>query len=70
MRLRLIKDRTLTCEVHDSSHTTPRLRHAGIVDEGGRGLFSCAQLAQNWGIRCNGRGKTVWTEQPLPQRPE
>ncbi|MEV8057971.1 ATP-binding protein [Streptomyces antimycoticus] len=70
MRLRLIKDRTLTCEVHDSSHTTPRLRHAGIVDEGGRGLFSCAQLAQNWGIRYNGRGKTVWTEQPLPQRPE
>ncbi|GDY46625.1 hypothetical protein SANT12839_075070 [Streptomyces antimycoticus] len=70
VRLRLIKDRTLTCEVHDSSHTAPRLRHAGIVDEGGRGLFICAQLAQNWGIRYNGQGKTVWTEQPLPQRPE
>ncbi|WP_246585790.1 ATP-binding SpoIIE family protein phosphatase [Streptomyces yatensis] len=67
VRLHLIKDRTLTCEVHDSSPTAPRLRHAGTVDEGGRGLFICAQLAQNWGIRYNGQGKTVWTG-PAPSR--
>ncbi|GAA3156350.1 SpoIIE family protein phosphatase [Streptomyces rameus] len=66
VRLRLINDRTLTCEVHDSGTCAPRLRHARSVDEGGRGLFICAQLAQNWGIRYTDAGKTVWTEQALP----
>lgn len=66
IQVRLINDRTLTCEVHDSGISAPRLRHARSVDEGGRGLFICAQLAQNWGIRCTDDGKTVWTEQPLP----
>lgn len=66
IRLRLINDRSLTCEVHDSGTSAPRLRHARSVDEGGRGLFICAQLAQNWGIRYTDNGKTVWTEQALP----
>ncbi|MGI5447346.1 SpoIIE family protein phosphatase [Streptomyces sp. CA-243310] len=65
LRLRLIKDRTLTCEVHDTSTTSPHLRHAHAVDEGGRGLFIVAQLAQRWGTRHTPRGKTVWTEQDL-----
>ncbi|MFF3014899.1 SpoIIE family protein phosphatase [Streptomyces sp. NPDC057939] len=65
LRLRLIKDRTLTCEVHDASTTSPHLRHARAVDEGGRGLFIVAQLAQRWGIRYTAAGKTVWTEQDL-----
>ncbi|MFE2992873.1 SpoIIE family protein phosphatase [Streptomyces sp. NPDC059262] len=64
--LRLINDRMLTCEVHDSGVSAPRLRHARSVDEGGRGLFICARLAQNWGIRYTNDGKTVWTEQALP----
>ncbi|MFD8035566.1 SpoIIE family protein phosphatase [Streptomyces sp. NPDC059717] len=68
VRLRLIKDhRILTCEVHDGNTSAPRLRHARIVDEGGRGLFICAQLAQNWGIRYTTKGKNVWTEQFLTQ---
>ncbi|MGW7004800.1 SpoIIE family protein phosphatase [Streptomyces sp. NPDC054933] len=66
VHLRLIKDRSLTCEVHDSSTSAPRLRHARTVDEGGRGLFICAELSQNWGIRYTADGKTVWTEQALP----
>ncbi|MFF1475044.1 PAS domain S-box-containing protein [Streptomyces sp. Ag109_O5-1] len=66
VHLRLINDRTLTCEVHDTGTSAPRLRHARTVDEGGRGLFICAQLAQNWGIRYTNDGKTVWTEQALP----
>lgn len=66
LSLRLIKDRFLTCEVHDTSPTTPRLRHARTIDEGGRGLFIVAQLAQNWGVRYTSDGKTVWTEQSLP----
>ncbi|MFE5112358.1 SpoIIE family protein phosphatase [Streptomyces sp. NPDC056663] len=65
MQLRLIKDRTLTCEVHDDSATSPRLRHARTVDEGGRGLFIVAQLAQRWGTRYTAEGKTVWSEQAL-----
>ncbi|WP_322974019.1 SpoIIE family protein phosphatase [Actinacidiphila oryziradicis] len=69
LRLRLIKHHTLTCEVHDTSFTAPRMRHARTVDEGGRGLFIVAQLAQNWGTRYTPNGKTVWTEQALPPQP-
>ncbi|MER5916881.1 SpoIIE family protein phosphatase [Streptomyces sp. NPDC001982] len=65
LRLRLIKDRTLTCEVHDGNPLAPRLRHAKTIDEGGRGLFIVAQLAQNWGVRYSLDGKTVWAEQTL-----
>ncbi|MFJ7949682.1 SpoIIE family protein phosphatase [Streptomyces sp. NPDC096354] len=63
LRLRLIKDRTLTCEVHDGNPVAPRLRHAKTIDEGGRGLFIIAQLAQHWGVRYSPDGKTVWAEQ-------
>ncbi|MEV7321104.1 SpoIIE family protein phosphatase [Streptomyces sp. NPDC093970] len=69
VRLQLIKDRTLTCEVHDSNALAPRLRHAKTADEGGRGLFIVAQLAQNWGVRHTADGKTVWAEQTLPPPP-
>ncbi|MFF7191552.1 SpoIIE family protein phosphatase [Streptomyces sp. NPDC008222] len=69
VELRLIRDRTLTCEVHDTSATAPHLRHARTVDEGGRGLFICAQLSQNWGVRYTADGKTVWSEQALSPSP-
>ncbi|MFI0960322.1 SpoIIE family protein phosphatase [Streptomyces sp. NPDC021080] len=65
IRLRLIKDATLTCEVSDAGGAAPRLRHARTADEGGRGLFICAQLSHNWGIRYSAQGKTIWTEQTL-----
>ncbi|MER6473073.1 SpoIIE family protein phosphatase [Streptomyces collinus] len=66
LHLRLIKDRTLTCEVRDSNSLAPRLRHAKTIDEGGRGLFIIAQLAQTWGVRYSLDGKTVWAEQTIP----
>ncbi|WEP00020.1 ATP-binding protein [Streptomyces sp. FXJ1.172] len=68
VQLRLIKDRTLACEVHDSSPSAPHLRHARTVDEGGRGLFISAQLSEDWGVRYTSdtEGKTVWAEQVLP----
>ncbi|MBY8882286.1 SpoIIE family protein phosphatase [Actinacidiphila acidipaludis] len=69
IRLRLIKDRALTCEVQDSSTSAPRMRHARTIDEGGRGLYICARLAQNWGVRYTAHGKTVWTEQSLTTPP-
>lgn len=65
LRLRLILDRGLTCEVSDASDTAPHLRHARTTDEGGRGLFIVAQLAQAWGTRYSPEGKTVWTELAL-----
>ncbi|GGR54798.1 SpoIIE family protein phosphatase [Streptomyces aurantiogriseus] len=66
IRLRLIRDARLTCEVADSSSTAPRLRHARSTDEGGRGLFLVAQLAHRWGARYTGDGKIIWAEQEIP----
>ncbi|CAM5335647.1 SpoIIE family protein phosphatase [Streptomyces chartreusis] len=65
LELRLIHDRTLTCEMRDAGSAAPHLRHAGTVDEGGRGLFITAQLAQAWGTRFTPSAKTIWAEQPL-----
>ncbi|KND23253.1 MULTISPECIES: ATP-binding SpoIIE family protein phosphatase [Streptomyces] len=62
IRLRLIRDRSLLCEVSDASSTTPHLRRARVFDEGGRGLFLVAQLAERWGTRHARQGKTVWAE--------
>ncbi|MFD0150430.1 SpoIIE family protein phosphatase [Streptomyces sp. NPDC055721] len=59
--LRLITDSTgLICEVSDAGQAAPHLRHAKAVDEGGRGLLICAALADSWGVRYTGDGKTVW----------
>ena len=65
IRLRLIKDRTLTCEVSDGSSTSPHLRRARLSDEGGRGLLLVAQLTERWGTRHTCAGKTIWAEQVL-----
>ncbi|MEU9719624.1 SpoIIE family protein phosphatase [Streptomyces sp. NPDC047976] len=62
VRVRLIHDRTLICEVYDSSNTAPRMRQAANTDEGGRGLFLVAQLAQAWGTRYTPDGKVIWAE--------
>ncbi|WP_103508400.1 SpoIIE family protein phosphatase [Streptomyces sp. SM13] len=65
LRLRLLLDSTLTCEVHDGSTAAPHLRHARTVDEGGRGLFIVSRLASHWGARHGPDGKVLWTEQEL-----
>ncbi|MFF6638721.1 SpoIIE family protein phosphatase [Streptomyces althioticus] len=67
IRVRLIRDRTLICEVTDSSSTSPHLRRAHAFDEGGRGLLLVAQLTQRWGSRQADGGKTIWAEQALPR---
>ncbi|GHE09040.1 SpoIIE family protein phosphatase [Streptomyces alanosinicus] len=66
VHVRLIRDRTLICEVSDTGHTSPHLRHAETDDEDGRGLFIIAQMAQRWGTRYTATGKTIWVEQSLP----
>ncbi|MGW6903633.1 SpoIIE family protein phosphatase [Streptomyces sp. NPDC054940] len=65
IRVRLIRDRALICEVSDGSSTAPHLRTAATTDEGGRGLFLVAQFAERWGTRYSANGKVIWTEQPL-----
>ncbi|QNP68073.1 SpoIIE family protein phosphatase [Streptomyces roseirectus] len=67
VRLRLIRDTSLICEVSDASSTAPHLRRARAFDEGGRGLLLVAQLTQGWGTRHTADGKTIWCAQPLPQ---
>ncbi|MFE4824864.1 SpoIIE family protein phosphatase [Streptomyces sp. NPDC056704] len=75
VRLRLLHDAGLICEVFDGSLTMPRIRHATETDEGGRGLQLITALSQRWGARYTPTGKCIWTEQNLlgpddrPDRP-
>ncbi|MFF9199332.1 SpoIIE family protein phosphatase [Streptomyces sp. NPDC014779] len=66
IRLRLLRDRTLVCEVWDAGLVQPRRRRAKDTDEGGRGLQLVGLLSAAWGSRRTPRGKTVWFELQLP----
>jgi PAS domain S-box-containing protein len=70
VRLRLIRERALVCEVFDGGATAPHLRHPRAMDEGGRGLLLVSQLAQRWGTRFVPDGKIIWAEQSLTAPPE
>ncbi len=65
IHVRVIRDRSLICEVSDRSSTAPHLRRAATTDEGGRGLFLVSQVADRWGTRYTAGGKVIWTEQTL-----
>jgi anti-sigma regulatory factor (Ser/Thr protein kinase) len=66
IRLRILLQATLTCEVTDAGSSAPHLRRARMFDEGGRGLLLVAQLSERLGTRHDREGKTIWAEQPLP----
>ncbi|MFI8204306.1 SpoIIE family protein phosphatase [Streptomyces sp. NPDC085937] len=70
VRLRLIRERALVCEVLDGGATAPHLRHPRAMDEGGRGLLLVSQLAERWGTRFVPDGKIIWAEQSLTAPPE
>ncbi|MFB8245029.1 SpoIIE family protein phosphatase [Streptomyces sp. NPDC055952] len=70
IRLRLIRERALVCEVFDGGATAPHLRHPRTTDEGGRGLLLVSQLTQRWGTRFVGEGKIIWAEQSLTDLPD
>ncbi|MYS95083.1 MULTISPECIES: SpoIIE family protein phosphatase [Streptomyces] len=70
IRLRLIRERALVCEVFDSGATAPHLRHPRTTDEGGRGLLLVSQLTQRWGTRFVPDGKIIWAEQSLTELAE
>jgi PAS domain S-box-containing protein len=67
IRLRLIKERSLICEVFDGGASAPHLRHPRVTDEGGRGLLLVSQFAQRWGTRFAPEGKIIWAEQSLTE---
>ncbi|MDI3403202.1 SpoIIE family protein phosphatase [Streptomyces cavernicola] len=69
VRVRMLRGRSLICEVSDGSVSAPHLRRAGVTEEGGRGLFLVAQFAQRWGTRYLTKGKVIWAEQSLEAGP-
>jgi hypothetical protein len=69
VHLRLLRGTSLVVEVSDSSSTSPHLRYATDMDEGGRGIFLVSQFAERWGTRFTPTGKIVWAEQPAPPVP-
>ncbi len=62
IRLRLLRDTNLVCEVWDDGYAQPRQRRAQETDEGGRGLQLVSLLAERWGSRRTPHGKIVWFE--------
>ncbi|MEV7993930.1 SpoIIE family protein phosphatase [Streptomyces sp. NPDC086077] len=64
LRLRLLHQQKLTCEVTDTAASAPQVKHARTIDETGRGLHIVATLADQWGTRYQPHRKTVWAEQP------
>ncbi len=69
VRVRLLRDRVLICEISGTSSTSPHLRYAATTDEGGRGLFLVAQPADRWGTRHLPTGKVNQAEQSIPEAP-
>ncbi|WP_370061867.1 SpoIIE family protein phosphatase [Streptacidiphilus sp. MAP5-3] len=66
IRLRLLRDSVLVCEVWDNGYAQPRQRRARDTDEGGRGLQLVSLLADRWGSRRTPNGKAVWFELAVP----
>ncbi|MEV6486561.1 SpoIIE family protein phosphatase [Streptomyces sp. NPDC051576] len=66
IRLRLLRSRSLICEVYDGSLSTPRIQRAEYTDEDGRGLYLVSELCRRWGARYLAEGKCIWAEQDIP----
>ncbi|WP_036331940.1 ATP-binding SpoIIE family protein phosphatase [Microbispora sp. ATCC PTA-5024] len=66
IELRLLRGRTLVCEVADGSPATPAPRSATADEDTGRGLQLIKRFAYRWGTRPTTYGKIVWVEQHLP----
>jgi len=54
-------------EVSDGSQDgmRPQSRTPDVTDPNGRGLEIVSALAQDWGVRPEAHGKTVWADLPL-----
>lgn len=58
--------RRLRIEVCDACPQPPVVKEAGLLDEGGRGLFLVRETAVRWGTESRPAGKCVWAEFALP----
>lgn len=67
IRIRLLLDHILVCEVWDAGQVQPRRRRARDTDEGGRGLQLVELLSSRWGSRRTPQGKAVWFELSKPK---
>jgi len=54
-------------EISDGSHDAmaPQSRIPDVTDPNGRGLGIVSALTNDWGVRADPHGKTVWAELPL-----
>ncbi|MGC0327565.1 hypothetical protein RKD23_000555 [Streptomyces sp. SAI-170] len=64
--LRLVRHERLSVEVSDTGPDLPQIQHAGLSDEGGRGLQLINMMCRRWGACRTPTGKVVWAEQDLP----
>ncbi|MFD4577507.1 ATP-binding protein [Streptomyces sp. NPDC058417] len=53
-----VRDGRCVIQVSDGSTSRPELRHAGVDEEGGRGLILVDSLSESWGVSPD--GTTVW----------
>ena len=61
VRIRLdLADHSLSIEVFDSGHRMPALSAAALDSPGGRGLRVIDTLCDEWGVREELEGKTIW----------
>ena len=66
--LRLRRSRNeIVLEVQDRGTFKPRRRRAEEDDESGRGLQIVSMLADSWGSRATGSGKSVWCTVTVPE---
>lgn len=65
IEVRLLRGRSLVCEVGDSSFAMPTLRDPDTGADTGRGLRLVDRLAYRWGSRPTPCGKVVWAEQRI-----
>jgi Serine phosphatase RsbU, regulator of sigma subunit len=66
IEVRLLRGRSLVCEVTDGSFAPPLARVPGLDDDGGRGMQLVNWLAYRWGTRQTATGTVVWAEQRIP----
>ncbi len=68
IHVRLIRDRTAHLRgLSDSSSTSPHLRYAATMDEGGRGLFLVSRIRPALGHPVHPQARSMWAEQALPR---
>jgi hypothetical protein len=66
--LRLRRTRhEIIMEIQDRAAYRPHRRRAADDDEHGRGLQIVEALADRWGSRATGSGKSVWLSRQLPR---